>query len=114
MKNLITTLLLSTALVATVSAQSIYPGQHNGKMKVRDEVPCEALSFDLKDVRLLPGRVHDNLMRDSVWMTSIDVNRLVHSFRNNAGINVGGNTNVPYLFQRSFSSHGLFSLSLNK
>ena len=89
MKNLITTLLLSTALVATVSAQSIYPGQHNGKMKVRDEVPCEALSFDLKDVRLLPGRVHDNLMRDSVWMTSIDVNRLVHSFRNNAGVYAG-------------------------
>lgn len=42
-------------------AQSIYPGQHTGKLKVETSVPVKALSFDLRDVRLLPGRVHDNL-----------------------------------------------------
>lgn len=77
------------AAAAPATAQSVYPGQHSEKIKVENSVPCKALSFDLKDVRLLPGRVHDNMMRDSVWMASIDVNRLVHSFRNNAGVYAG-------------------------
>ena len=46
--------------------------------------PVRVESFDLKDVRLLPSRFRDNMLRDSVWMTSIDVNRLLHSFRTNA------------------------------
>jgi len=70
-------------------AQSVYPGQHKGKLVVEASVPVKAQSFDLKDVRLLPGRVHDNLMRDSIWMSSIQINRLLHSFRNNAGVFAG-------------------------
>lgn len=71
------------------SAQSVYPGQHKGKLAIETAVPVRAQSFDLKDVRLLPGRVHDNLMRDSMWMSSIQINRLLHSFRNNAGVFAG-------------------------
>lgn len=48
-----------------------------------------AHSFDLKDVKLLPGRVYDNLRRDSAWMASISVNRMLHNFRNNAGVYAG-------------------------
>ena len=51
--------------------------------------PLQAESFDLKDVRLLPSRFRDNMLRDSAWMTSIDVNRLLHSFRTNAGVFAG-------------------------
>lgn len=51
--------------------------------------PIQVESFDLKDVRLLPSRFRDNMMRDSVWMTSIATNRLLHSFRNNAGVFAG-------------------------
>lgn len=69
-----------------LSAQSIYPGQHAGKMKKETIAPMQVQSFDLKDVRLLPSRFRENMMRDSLWMTSIDVSRLLHSFRTNAGI----------------------------
>lgn len=70
-------------------AQSIYPGQHTGKMKKETVAPIQVQSFDLKDVRLLPSRFRENMMRDSTWMTSIDVNRLLHSFRTNAGVFAG-------------------------
>ena len=51
--------------------------------------PVRVESFDLKDIRLLPSRFRDNMLRDSAWMTSIDVNRLLHSFRTNAGVFAG-------------------------
>lgn len=76
-------------MCGTLSAQSIYPGQHAGKMKKETVAPIQLESFDLKDVRLLPSRFRENMMRDSVWMVSIDVNRLLHSFRTNAGVFAG-------------------------
>lgn len=45
-----------------------------------------AEQFPLKDVRLLPGRFQRNMQRDSAWIASIPVNRLLHSFRNTAGV----------------------------
>ena len=42
--------------------------------------------FPLVKVRLLPSRFLDNMRRDSAWIASINVNRLLHSFRNTAGI----------------------------
>ena len=85
----ITTLLLAAAVLLPAAAQSVYPGQHHGKIKIENSAPVRAESFDLCDVRLLPGRVHDNLSHDSAWMANIDVKRLTHSFRNNAGIYAG-------------------------
>lgn len=76
-------------LSAGLSAQSVYPGQHDGKMKKKSVVPLRAESFDLKDVRLLPSRFRENMQRDSAWMVSLDVNRLLHSFRTNAGVYAG-------------------------
>lgn len=73
----------------TLPAQSIYPGQHAGKMQQETVVPLRAESFDLKDVRLLPSRFRENMMRDSAWMASIDVTRLLHSFYTNAGVFAG-------------------------
>lgn len=91
MKRIFLTVLavLALASIEVGNAQSIYPGQHKGKVKVEPSVPLKAQCFDLKDVRLLPGRVHDNLSRDSAWMACIPVNRLLHSFRNNAGVFAG-------------------------
>ncbi|MEY8588599.1 glycoside hydrolase family 127 protein [Phocaeicola sartorii] len=73
----------------SLSAQSVYPGQHAGKLKKETVAPMQVRSFDLKDVRLLPSRFRENMMRDSVWMASIDVDRLLHSFRTNAGMFAG-------------------------
>lgn len=80
---------LCLTVSGTLSAQSIYPGQHAGKMKKETIVPLQVKSFDLKDIRLLPGRFRENMMRDSAWMVSIDVNRLLHSFHTNAGVFAG-------------------------
>ena len=80
---------LSLTSAASVFSQSLYPGQHKSKIKVEAAAPGRAEAFHLKDVRLLPGRVHDNLSRDSAWMANISVNRLTHSFKNNAGVFAG-------------------------
>ena len=45
---------------------------------------CEP--FALKDVKLLSSRFQRNMQRDSAWIASIPVNRLLHSFRNTAGV----------------------------
>ena len=70
-------------------AQSVYPGIYGDKFKEGVKVPLAAESFELQDVRLLPGRFRDNMMRDSVWMASIGVDRLLHGFRTTAGIFAG-------------------------
>lgn len=80
---------LCLALSGTLPAQSIYPGQHAGKMKKETIAPLQVKSFDLKDIRLLPSRFRENMMRDSTWMVSIEVNRLLHSFRTSAGVFAG-------------------------
>lgn len=49
--------------------------------------------FPLSDVRLLDSRFRDNMERDSAWMCSLPTSRLLHSFRNTAGVysaNEGG------------------------
>lgn len=86
-----TCLFLLGALLAggAAKAQSVYPGQHCGRLAKETVVPVRVRSFDLKDVRLLPSRFRDNLERDSAWMASIGVDRLLHSFRTNAGVWAG-------------------------
>ncbi len=42
--------------------------------------------FAPSDVRLLPSRFLDNRQRDSLWIASIPVRSLLHSFRNTAGV----------------------------
>ena len=52
-------------------------------------VPIQAQAvqpFKLTEVRLLPSRFQENMRRDSAWIQSINVNRLLHSFRNTAGV----------------------------
>ncbi len=46
-------------------------------------------TFALTDVKLLPSRFLRNMQRDSAWIASIPVNRLLHSFRNTAGVYSG-------------------------
>ena len=68
MKYKLVILSMCLGVAGTLSAQSIYPGQHAGKMKKETVVPLTVESFDLKDIRLLPGRFRENMMRDSAWM----------------------------------------------
>ena len=80
---------IAMAISTTMTAQSVYPGQHGGKLKLPVAAPMQAQAFDLQDVRLLPSRFRENLERDSAWMASIEVNRLLHSFRTTAGVFAG-------------------------
>lgn len=85
-KHFIIGLSLAALVNVSVEAQSVYPGVSNEKFVVGMAAPVEAESFDLRQVRLLPSRFRENLERDSAWMASIEVNRLLHSFRNTAGV----------------------------
>lgn len=69
-----------------MSAQFIYPGQHAGKIQKETVAPLTVESFDLKDIRLLPGYFRENMMRNSIWIVSIETDRLFHSFRINTGV----------------------------
>ena len=83
-KVLVTAILFGSLTVSGImSAQSVYPGQHQGKLKKETVAPLQAESFDLKDCFACCQAFRDNMLRDSAWMTSIDVNRLLHSFRTN-------------------------------
>lgn len=82
-------MLVCLAMAGTSLAQSVYPGQHEGKLKKENAIELKAESFDLRDVRLLPSRFRDNLLRDSAWMVSISTERLLHSFRTNTGVYAG-------------------------
>lgn len=56
--------------------------------------------FKQNEVKLLPSRFQENMKRDSAWIQSLDVNRLLHSFRNTAGVfssKEGGYMTMPKL-----------------
>ncbi len=83
----ILSLLLPAALAAApLRAQSLYPGIDTPQPLAAE---CQALSFPLGDVRLLPSRFTDNMRLDSAWMMSLSVPQLLHNFRTMAGVYAG-------------------------
>ncbi|WP_287678849.1 glycoside hydrolase family 127 protein [Bacteroides sp.] len=89
MKGKILTIALSLLTLQTVNSQSVYPGMFESEQKIKSGIEYPVKCFNLNDVRLLPSRFKENMDRDSVWMISIDVNRLLHSFRTTAGVFAG-------------------------
>lgn len=79
-------LLLSQIVVL---GQSHYPGQHIGLISIAETAPIQVKSFDMRDVKLLPSRFTENIERESAWIMALNVNRLLHSFRTNAGVYAG-------------------------
>ena len=94
MKKNIFIILMALLLAGYLSqAQSHYPGQHAGKFSITDKLSPAVYAFNLEDVRLLDSRFQQNRERAANWLMSIEVNRLLHPFRNNAGVyngNEGG------------------------
>src|SRR6478672_5891136 len=68
------------------NAQSHYPGQHQEKFKVGDIQKSPVYAFDLNDIKLLESPFKENMERNGRWLLSIDVSRLLHGFRVNAGL----------------------------
>lgn len=77
------------SLTKKLQAQSHYPGQHEGKFTLQNKLRPAVYSFDLHDVRLLDGRFKNNMVREQKWLLSLQTNRLLHSFRTNAGVYAG-------------------------
>jgi uncharacterized protein len=56
------------------------------KDKVKPAVPFQARAFDLRDVRVLEGPFNRARELDGKYLLSLDPDRLLHTFRLNAGI----------------------------
>jgi hypothetical protein len=56
------------------------------KLKVQNQVPLRAYPFDLRDVRLLDGPFRQAQELDRQYLLSLDADRLLHTFRLNAGL----------------------------
>ena len=84
-RNIATALFLFIIAINSLQAQSVYPGQHNGKIKLPLQGEIQAYAFDLGDVRLFDSPFKENMQRESKWIMSLGVDRLLHSFRTSAG-----------------------------
>ena len=58
----------------------------NPKLKVQNKVPLRVYPFDLRDVRLLDGPFKQAQELDRQYLLSLDADRLLHTFRINAGL----------------------------
>src|SRR5947209_15164759 len=56
------------------------------KVKVQPVVPLKVHAFALEDVRLLDGPFKHAMELDKEYLLSLDVDRLLHNFRVNAGL----------------------------
>jgi DUF1680 family protein len=83
-KNLFFIIVLFCINPAAVFPQ--YIGQFSADQTIKPKIQVKAYSFDLSDVRLLDSRFKDNMERDGKWLLSIDINRLLHSWYVNAGM----------------------------
>lgn len=77
------------AVGLSTNAQSHYPGQHENKLTLQDTSRVKLKAFNVEDVTLLDSRFKDNMLRESLWILSLNVNSLLHSFRINAGVYSG-------------------------
>lgn len=100
MKRIILGSLLTIIGAVNIVGQSVYPHMFDASMKVVDVCDARVRYFQPHEVKLLPGRMYDNLQRDSAWLVSIGCNSLLHSFRTTAGVwagREGGYMTVPKL-----------------
>jgi len=79
------TFLLSSALL-TLSAKADCLADPNPKVKVPPVVPIKVHAFPLEAVRLLDGPFKHAMELDEQYLLALDVDRLLHNFRVNAGL----------------------------
>lgn len=77
-------LALAGALPLPTSADSLWTD--DPKLRVPDVVPLRASAFPLRQVRLLEGPFRHAQELDQEYLLSLDVDRLLHNFRVNAGL----------------------------
>jgi DUF1680 family protein len=83
------TILLAAVVAAAMLARSARADalwQDNPQLKARNKVPLKVSAFDLREVRLLDGPFKHAMELDRRYLLSLDVDRLLHNFRVNAGL----------------------------
>ena len=78
--------LLALALAACMVAPVNLLSQRNVLRQVQSKVPLKAQPFPLSAVRLLDGPFREAMLRDQQYLLSLDNDRLLHTFRVNAGL----------------------------
>ncbi|MDH7514213.1 MAG: glycoside hydrolase family 127 protein, partial [Clostridiales bacterium] len=56
------------------------------KIKIQNKAPLKAAPFELADVRLLDGPFLEAMVRGQKFLLNVDIDRLLHAFRLNAGL----------------------------
>jgi len=69
-----------------VSASADALSDEEGKLKVQPVIEMKAKAFSLEDVRLLDGPFKRAMELDRKYLLLLDVDRLLHNFRVNAGL----------------------------
>ncbi len=78
--------LFIAAAMPTRSAHADALWQDNPKLKAPNKTALKALPFDLRQVRLLDGPFKHAMELDRRYLLSFDLDRLLHTFRVNAGL----------------------------
>ena len=80
--------LVAAAALALSSSSARADALAEGPLKIRVEpaVPLKVRAFPLEDVRLLDGPFKHAMELDRQYLLSLDVDRLLHTFRVNAGL----------------------------
>jgi len=73
-------------LTGVAPAPSGRLARDGGTELVREVVPIAARGFALTEVRLLDGPFREAMLRDQEFLLSLDLDRLLHTFRLNAGL----------------------------
>jgi DUF1680 family protein len=78
-------ILASGALLGSITLADPLASDNN-KLKIQPVVPLQVHAFGLAEVRLLPGFFGHAMELDRQYLLSLDVDRLLHNFRVNAGL----------------------------
>ena len=76
--------------IRPAQAQSYVPEWNDARIKIKPQVTIKAYSFDLKDVKLLPGPFKQAMEADAAYLLSIEPDRLLSAFRTHSGLQAKG------------------------
>lgn len=79
-------ILVFLLLLSNMAARADCLSGDNGKDKVKPVVPMKVQAFPLEQVRLLDGPFKHAMELDQHYILELDVDRLLHNFRVNAGL----------------------------
>ncbi len=93
MKKILLNLLLSLFFIIhanQANAQSYVPLMNDSRMQVQPQVPIKAYPLPLNQVRLFDGPFKTAMEADRKWLMSLEPDRFLNRFHENAGLPVKG------------------------